>query len=237
MASVTVYLGNKNYSSWSLRPWLALKRTGVAFEEVVIPLDRPETKSKILENAPHGRVPSLRHGDVLVWESLAICEYLADAFPAAGLWPREAGARAYARAISSEMHAGLSKMRQALPMDIANRYPLGERLKFCQADVDRVTAIWREARERFGSRGAHGAGPFLLGGFSNADAMFAPVTTRFVTYGVPLDGVCSAYVEAMQQWPAMQEWTAAAKAEPWIIAYPAPGQGGEEPAGPATKRA
>lgn len=236
MADVTIYLGNKKYSSWSLRPWLALKQTGLAFEEVVIPLNQPDTKAKILQNAPHGKVPALRQGDLLVWESLAICEYLADAFPAAGLWPADRAARAYARSISSEMHGGFAQLRQALPMDITSRYPLGDRLSFCQADVERVVSIWREARERFGSRAAHGAGPFLFGGFCIADAMFAPVTTRFITYGVPLDAVCSAYVEAVQQWPAMQEWIAGAKAEPWVIDYPAPGQGGEEPARRASSR-
>jgi glutathione S-transferase len=223
MAAITIYLGNKNYSSWSLRPWLALKHAGAAFDEEVIALDQAETKSSIRRHSPTGLVPCLVHGEVVVWESLAICEYLAEAFPAAGLWPKDVSTRAYARAIATEMHGGFAAMRKAMPMDIRSRHPLGERLAYCRGDVDRVTALWREARQRFGARGANGAGPFLLGGFSIADAMYAPVTTRFTTYGVPLDPVCTAYVEAVRQWPPMQEWSAAAAAEPWQIHYPPPG--------------
>jgi glutathione S-transferase len=222
MPDIAIYLGNKNYSSWSLRPWLALKQTGAPFAETVIPLDQPNSKAAILAQSPSGRVPALRHGDVLVWESLAICEYLAETFPKAGLWPADPAARAYARAIANEMHGGFAKLRGAMPMDISRRHPLENRLDVCRPEVDRVCAIWREARERYGSRGAHGAGPFLMGGFSIADAMYAPVTTRFATYGVPLDDACRAYVEAVLHWPAMQEWSAAARAEPWVIEYPKP---------------
>jgi glutathione S-transferase len=223
MAGITIYVGNKNYSSWSLRPWLALKQTGAPFEEVVIPLDQSGTTTEIRRHSPTGLVPCLEHDGRIVWESLAICEYLAETFPDAGLWPRDPGARAYGRCIATEMHGGFAKLRQALPLDISRRHPLADRLSFCQANVDRVTAIWREARERYGARGAHGEGPFLLGGFSIADAMYAPVTTRFETYGVPLDPVASAYVAAMRALPATQAWSTAAAAEPWVIAYPAPG--------------
>jgi len=212
MVDFTVCIGNKNYSSWSLRPWLALKQTGASFAEVVIPLDQPESLDNLRRHSPSGRVPVLRHGDVVVWESLAICEYLADRFPAAGLWPAATAARAHARAISCEMHAGFAELRRLLPMDIRRRWPLAARLEKAGADVARVTAIWRECRERFG-----GDGPFLFGRFTAADAMYAPVTTRFVTYGVPLDPVSSAYVDAVLRWPAMQEWSAAAAREPWEI--------------------
>lgn len=227
MAEITIHIGNKNYSSWSMRPWLALKHTGAAFEEAMIRLDAaaagnalaPETMAKLRQHSPSGRVPVLRHGTITVWESLAICEYLAERFPAARLWPEEHAARAHARAISSEMHAGFGALRENLPMEISRRWPPGRRIAKAQADIDRVTAIWRECRDRFGKSGANGAGDFLFGGFSIADAMFAPVTTRFVTYGVPLDAVSSAYVTAIQRWPAMAEWIAAAKAEPWVISY------------------
>jgi glutathione S-transferase len=217
MAEFTIYIGNKNYSSWSLRPWLALKHTGAAFEEVIIPLDQKDSAANLRRQSPSGRVPVLRHGTLTIWETVAICEYLAEQFPAARLWPAERDARAHARAVSNEMHAGFAALRNLLPMDISRRWPLGDRLAKVGPDVERVAAIWRECRQRFGSRGANGAGDFLFGGFTIADAMFAPVTTRFLTYSVPLDPVCSAYVADMQRWPAMQEWAAAAKAEPWVI--------------------
>jgi glutathione S-transferase len=227
MADITIYIGNKNYSSWSMRPWLALKHIGVAFDEVMIRLDAaavgntlsPATMATLRRHSPSGRVPVLRHGATVVWESLAICEYLAEQFPLARLWPADTAARAYARAISSEMHAGFAALLEYLPMEISRRWPLGHRVAKVQADVDRVTAIWRECRDRFGKSGANGAGNFLFGGFSVADAMFAPVTTRFVTHGVPLDAVSSAYVAALQAWPPMAEWIAAARAEPWVIQY------------------
>jgi glutathione S-transferase len=186
---------------------------------VLIPLDQPQTKAAINSKSPCGRVPVLRHGDTLVWESLAICEYLAETFPAARLWPQAPVARAHARAVSNEMHAGFSDLRRYLPMDLGQRWPLGERLTRAGADIARVTAIWRECRERFGARS--GAGDFLFGAFTIADAMYAPVTTRFLTYSVPLDPVSTAYVEAVSRWPAMREWTDAAQAEPWVIHYDA----------------
>jgi glutathione S-transferase len=219
MSDITIVLGNKNYSSWSLRPWLALKHTGTAFDEVVIPLYRDGSKEKILNWSPAGKVPILRHGDVTVWESLAICEYLADAFPGAQLWPQDRAARAVARSVSTEMHGGFVPLRQNLPMDMSRRHPGGERIEKAQADIDRVTTIWRECRTRFGAAGANGKGPFLFGGFTVADAMYAPVATRFLTYGVALDPASAAYVDAVMDLPAMREWGAAAAAEPWVIEY------------------
>ena len=219
MPDITIVLGNKNYSSWSLRPWLALKHAGAAFDEVVIPLYRDGSKEKILSWSPAGKVPILRHGDIIVWESLAICEYLADGFPAALLWPQDRGPRAVARSVSTEMHGGFATLRQNLPMDMSRRHPGAERIEKAQADIDRVTTIWRECRQCFGAAGATVKGPFLFGGFTIADAMYAPIATRFLTYGVTLDPVCAAYVDAVMDLPAMREWGAAAAAEPWVIEY------------------
>ena len=219
MADITIVLGNKNYSSWSLRPWLALKQTGVAFDEVVIPLYRDGSKEKILRWSPAGKVPVLKHGETTVWESLAVCEYLADAFPAARLWPEDRSARAVARSLAAEMHGGFASLRQNLPMDLSRRHPGAERIEKAKADIDRVTTIWRDCRKRFGERGANGKGPFLFGGFTNADAMYAPMITRFLTYGVPLDPACAAYADAVMDLPAMRDWAAAAAAEPWVIEY------------------
>jgi glutathione S-transferase len=219
MTDFTIYIGNLSYSSWSLRPWLALKQTGAPFEEAVIPLYQPGSKAEVLRHSPSGRVPALRHGDTILWESLAICEYLAELFPAARLWPEDRTARAFARAVSNEMHAGFVELRQNLPMDLRRRWPLAERMRRAGADIERVTTIWRECRAGFGRHDANGPGEFLFGGFTIADAMFAPVTTRFLTYDVPLDPVSRAYVDAIREFPAMKDWAAAAQAEPWVISY------------------
>ena len=218
LADITIVIGNKNYSSWSLRPWLALRQTGAAFEEVLIPLDQADSAESLRRHSPTGRVPVLRHRTLVVWESLAICEYLAERFPGARLWPVDLAARAHARAVSNEMHAGFADLRRAMPMDICHRWPLGSRFDRARKDIERVTALWRECRERFGQAAGDEGGEFLFGRFSIADAMYAPVATRFVTYGLPLDPVCAAYVNALQAWPAMQEWAAAAAREPWVIA-------------------
>ena len=216
MSDITIVLGNKNYSSWSLRPWLALKHTGAAFDELVVPLYRDGFREQILAWSAAGKVPILRHGDLTVWESLAICEYLAETFPDARLWPRDRAPRALCRAVSSEMHGGFTGLRQNLPMDLSRRHPGAGRIEQAQADIDRVTTIWRDCRARFG---ATGAGPFLFGDFTVADAMYAPVATRFLTYGGALDPVCAGYVEALMDLPAMRDWAAAAAAEPWVIGY------------------
>ena len=217
MADLTLYIGNKNYSSWSLRPWLALKQAGATFNEVLIPLDQPDTPDLLRRHSPSRRVPVLQHGGLVLWESMAICEYAAELFPAARLWPEDREARAVARAVANEMHGGFADMRRHMAMDIRSRWPLNGRLGAAQTDIDRVMQIWRDCRERYGSYGAHGAGPYLFGGFTVADAMFAPVATRFVTYGVPLDTAARGYVDAINALPAMKAWTAAARAEPWTI--------------------
>lgn len=214
MPDITIVLGNKRYSSWSLRPWLALKHTGAAFDEVVIPLYRDGSKEQILRHSPAGKVPILKQDGVTVWESLAICEYLADRFPAAGLWPADPAARARARSVSTEMHGGFAALRQNLPMDLSRQGGDPARVAAAQADIDRVAQIWRDCRAE------HGAdGPFLFGQFTNADAMYAPVVCRFRIYGVTLDPVCAAYVDAVMDLPAMREWTAAAAEEPWTLEF------------------
>jgi glutathione S-transferase len=214
LADLVIVIGNKNYSSWSLRPWLALKATGAPFEEVMIALRQPETKAKILAHSPAGKVPVLKHGDLLVWESLAICEYLAEAFPDAGLWPSDARARAVARSVSTEMHAGFMGLRRDLPMDLHRKGAApgipGEEAK---ADIARVQQVWQDCRGRFGSLEGDEGGPFLFGRFSVADCMYAPVATRFRTYGAKLDPVSAAYVDAVYAHPAMQDWLAGAKGE------------------------
>jgi glutathione S-transferase len=215
MSDVFLLIGNKNYSSWSLRPWLALKQSGISFEEKLVPLDQPDTRARILAFSPSGRVPLLRHGEVEVWESLAICEYLNEAFPEAQLWPRERAARAHARAISNEMHAGFVELRHNLPMDMRRELTAKSRAARVPGEIARIEQIWTQARERYGSEG-----PFLFGRFSIAGCMYAPVVSRFRTYGVELGPVGAAYVAAILNMPAMQEWLEAARNEPWVIRYP-----------------
>ena len=214
MESLPLVIGNKAYSSWSLRPWLALRQAGAVFDEVVIPLRRPETKPEILEHSAAGKVPVLHRGGLTVWESLAICEAVADLFPAAGLWPEDAAVRTVARAAATEMHGGFPEVRKAFPMDL-KRTPAPRPVPAeTAAEIARLTALWGGLRERYG----HG-GPFLFGRFTIADAMYAPVCVRFDSYRVPLDPVSQAYVEAVLAMPAMAVWRAAALAEPWEIAY------------------
>lgn len=208
----TIVLGNKNYSSWSLRPWLALKRTGAPFEEIVIPLDQPETKEAILAHSGAGRVPVLHHGERTIWESLAICEYLAELFPDAGLWPADQEARAAARAVSCEMHAGFVSLRGHMPMNIRESLPGGGMTAEVEADIGRIQFIWESCRENFG-----GGGDFLFGGFTIADAMFAPVVMRLRTYAVDLSTTCRTYSDAVWNLPEMQEWVSAAREEPFDI--------------------
>ena len=212
MADIKIYLGNKNYSSWSLRPWLALKQTGVEFDEELIPLSEANTRSTILRYSPSGRVPALIHNGLTVWDSLAICEYLAESFPAAQLWPADAAARAVARALSAEMHSGFAALRNHLPMNMRSSFPNRGVTPEVQADINRIPAIWRDCRKRFGE-----GGPFLFGGFTNADAMYAPVVSRFRTYRIELEDEAQAYADAVWALPALQEWLTAAKNEPMII--------------------
>ena len=211
MAEFTIYLANKNYSSWSLRGWLMLKQTGAAFDEFVIPLYEPESRAEILRHTPSGKLPTLIHGKVTVWESLALGEYLAELFPERGLWPKDRAARAHARAISHEMHAGFLPLRRHFPMNMRKTFDRAV-IPEAQADIDRITAVWRGCRKSFGA-----SGDFLFGTFGIADAMYAPVVSRFLTYKVPLDPESEAYAAAVTAWPAYQEWLAAARREPMVI--------------------
>jgi glutathione S-transferase len=213
-AELLLYVGNKNYSSWSLRAYLALAATGAPFRDEVIPLDLPGSKAALRDVNPAGRVPVLLHGDLRVWDSLAICEYLAEVFPDAQLWPVERAARARARSISAEMHSGFVALRTDMPMDLRARRPGVGHTPDALADVGRIVAIWRECRA------SAAGGPFLFGRFSIADAMFAPVTGRFITYGVELDAASQAYVDAVQALPAMRAWRQAAEQESWTIDDP-----------------
>lgn len=205
--ALTLVIGTKRYSSWSLRPWLALKATGAAFREVEIALRQPETKAAILRHSPSGKVPLLDEDGFKVWDSLAICEYLAEQFPAARLWPEEARARAVARAVSAEMHSGFLPLRRDCAMDVLADTPMAEISEEVAADVARIDAIWSDCRARFGADG-----PFLFGRFSIADAMFAPVASRVKTYHLPVGAVSRAYVETIMAMAEMRAWIAAAAA-------------------------
>jgi len=200
-------LANKNYSSWSLRAWLGLTQAGVVFDEVKIRLGFPDTKERILGYSPGGKVPVLRDGQVRVWESIAILEYAAERWPDKHMWPSDRSARALARAVSAEMHAGFSALRTAMPMNCRGRYPGKGRSAAVDADIRRIEAIWTDCLKRSG-------GPFLCGAFSIADAMYAPVASRFLTYDVKLAGAVQQYAEGVLALPAMQEWYAAATIEP-----------------------
>jgi glutathione S-transferase len=214
MKELTLVVGSKNYSSWSLRPYLALAHTGQPFREVLVRLGEPDTAANIAKYSPSGRVPTLVHGELVVWDSLAICEYLAELFPQAGLWPQDAAARAVARSVTAEMHSGFANLRNHMPMNLRARRPGEGRAPGVAEDISRITSLWRECRSRFGQ-----GGPFLFGAFSIADAFYAPVVTRFVTYGVELDAVCGAYRDAVMALPAMRTWMEAAQGEPPLARY------------------
>ena len=212
--ALTLILGNKNYSSWSLRPWIAMRQAGIDFTDEVIPLYQPGSREHVLKYSPTGKVPVLLDGDMPIWESLAILEHLAEKFPAAGLWPKEARARAHARAISAEMHAGFAALRNHCPMNM-RRPPKARTLTpEVEEDVKRIEAIWADSRARFGQ-----SGPFLLGAFSAADAMYAPVVSRFSSYAIPVGAPARDYMQAMMALPAWKEWAATAAAESWVMPH------------------
>jgi Glutathione S-transferase len=207
----TLVIANKCYSSWSLRPWLLMKQLGIAFDEITIPLDLPDTKEKVLKHSPAGKVPILIDGDVTVWESISIMEYIGDAF-GAPVWPEDRKARAMARSVAAEMHASFMALRSACPMNLGKKYAQKDRGEAVMRDVARFAAIVTEARERFGA-----GGPFLFGAFSAADAMYAPLATRLDTYSIPLDGTTKAYVDTILSLPAFREWREAGLKESWIV--------------------
>ena len=213
MPSLKLVIANKAYSSWSLRPWILLTHFGVPFDEVVVPLDQPDTRERLLEYSPTARAPVLIDGDTTVWDSLAIIEYLAELRPGLPVWPSESPARALARSLSAEMHSGFQALRQHCPAQFlrpVRAIPLPPEVA---ADVQRIEAAWSDARRRFGA-----GGPFLFGAFSAADAMFAPVVNRLHIYDIAIGEAARAYSEAVRALPAWKAWIAGAEAETWRIA-------------------
>ena len=207
MAKATLTIISKNYGSWSLRGWLMARFAGLDFEERLLPPDDPDARAEIMLLSPSFLVPCLTHDGVKVWDTLAIGEYLNEIKPKAGLLPADRAARAHCRAVCGEMHSGFSSLRAALPMNLKAHYPGFKIWARAQADIDRITAIWRECLDTYG-------GPYLFGERSMADAMYAPVCTRFVTYDVNLDEQCAAYCKRIMALPEMVEWIEAAKQEP-----------------------
>ncbi|UTW06819.1 glutathione S-transferase family protein [Pseudomonas benzenivorans] len=205
---LTLIIGDKTYSSWSLRAALALELAEAPYSELLIPLDRPDTHARILAHSPTGKVPLLQTEEGPVWDSLAIGEYLAERFPEAHLWPRGEYARALARSLCAEMHSGFAALRTHLPMDLKRDQALAQVPADAQADIRRICALWTDCRERFGQDG-----PFLFGHPSLADAFFAPVAARLRSYRIELPQVAAAYVETVYRWPAFQRWFQAAQTE------------------------
>jgi glutathione S-transferase len=206
MAKATLSISCKNYSSWCLRGWLLCKLAGIEFDETIVSLNDPSARAELLLLSPSFLVPCLTHDGIKVWDTLAIGEYLAETYPQANLLPADRAARAHCRAICGEMHSGFYNLRSALPMNVKAHHAGFKVWAGAQADIERVFAIWREF---LGTSG----GPYLFGRLSMADAMHAPVCTRFITYDVTMDAPCAAYCRAIMSWPAMEEWVAAAKAE------------------------
>ncbi|MCJ2183083.1 glutathione S-transferase family protein [Novosphingobium sp. 1949] len=215
-------IGNKNYSSWSLRGWLACKQSGLHFDELTVPIlgeDWDRIKTETDELAPsHGKVPILWDGDAVVWDSLAIIDYLADKVGRDRFWPKDEAARAMARSMVAEMHAGYMALRRALPMNVRKRITDAPITEEVRADIVRLLTLWAEARARFGK-----GGPFLFGTFGAADVFYAPIVSRFLTYGIGVPGFAQAYMQAVWEHDWMQAWIAAAEAEEWVIEqYEAP---------------
>jgi glutathione S-transferase len=210
--ALLLIIGNKNYSSWSMRPWFAMKVAGIPFEEEVISLNAPDFKERLLKVSGTGKVPTLIDGDTKVWESLAIFEYLADKFPDKQLWPADVKARAHARTISSEMHAGFIPLRRACPMNLWRPVKKMQLNDDATANIRRIDAMWSECLARFGA-----GGPFLFGKFTAADAMYAPVVSRFHTYDVDVSATARTYMEAVMALPAWSEWEGAGVKEPWVL--------------------
>lgn len=213
---LTLVIANKMYSSWSMRPWLLLRAFGIPFEEVLIPFRDPiesaEWRAEVARHVPSHTVPALVDDGVPVWDSLAIIDHVADTHPDLAIWPRDKAARAFARSIAAEMHSGFRALRGACPVNLGKSYAARDRGAAVAADVERITWIWRTARERFGAQG-----PFLFGAFGAADAMYAPVATRLATYAIAVDPVSQAYIDAIHALPAFQEWREAALDEAWIV--------------------
>ena len=212
MERPTLIIGNRNYSSWSLRAWLALDATGQEFDEVVIPLGQSDTTEEILRWSPTGRVPALHDGEIRLWDSLAICEHLAETCPEASLWPNDARERAAARSVVAEMHSGFVALRKHMPMNLRATYPVADHQGGVEDDITRIESIWKDCRTRFG-----GEGDLLFGGFTIADAFYAPIVSRFSTYGISPGGIAGEYMDAVWDLPAMQDWAEKARAEKWSV--------------------
>ena len=210
MTGLTLFVGNKNYSSWSMRPWMAMTAAGIDFEDVVIPFDFAAGNPEIRAVSPTGKVPLLRHGDFLVWESLAIIDYVAELFPDAGVWPADRHARARARSYSMEMLSGFRALRGACPMNIRRAKKALDVAEDVRSDVARIETIWRQALAQSG-------GPFLFGAFTAADAMYAPVVNRFDVYDLVADPETLGYMNRVKAHPAFLKWEEAARAEPWVV--------------------
>ena len=216
----TLVIGNKNYSSWSMRAWLALREAGIAFNEIRIPLFAPGSHERILRYSPAARVPVLLAADTTIWDSLAICETVAELHPEKRLWPQDAAARCHARAICAEMHSGFQALRSGMPMNIRAVLPGKGRSAEVDRDIERITQMWLACRERFGA-----GGDMLFGHFTIADAFYAPVVMRFMTYAVDLPPVASRYAKAVRALPSVGEWVAAAREETEVIADAEPYSG------------
>ena len=212
MANLTLVIGNRNYSSWSFRAWLVLRASGLEYNEVQIPLGREDSQQQILHYSPAGLVPVLVWDDTVVWDSLAIAEHVAERAPAARLWPEDQDARAAARAGSAEMHAGFRALREHMPYNARRQIRHLDVRSDARVDIDRICDCWRTCRAEFGA-----AGPFLFGGWSIADAMYAPVVKRFQIYDVALDVEADAYCDAVGNLPAVREWESQALDETWVI--------------------
>jgi glutathione S-transferase len=208
----TLVIGNQNYSSWSLRPWLAMHQFGIPFQQVRLALYQPDTASQLNHYSPTAKVPVLIHDGTPIWESLAILEYLAEQHPQFAWWPADRQQRATARSLSAEMHAGFQALRHDMPMNCRKIFPPGPISSAVQQDIERMTQIWRTCRQQSEATGA-----FLFGPFGIVDAMFAPVVLRFRTYSVALDAPCQAYAEAILALPGMQTWLQAAEVEPEVL--------------------
>ena len=207
MARATLTISSKNYSSWSLRGWLLCRMAGLEFKEARVDIDDPESRQELLLLSPSVLVPRLTHNDVTVWDTLAIAEYLAEIAPNAGLLPTDRARRAHCRSVSGEMHSGFHNLRSALPMNLKARHKTFKIFSGARPDVERITTIWTECLQAYG-------GPYLFGDISVADAMYAPVCTRFRTYAVQIDPLLARYCDTIFDWPLMREWTEGALAEP-----------------------
>ena len=201
-------ISSRNYSSWSLRGWLLCKLAGLDIIEETVPIDAPGQRAELLLLSPSVLVPRLTHEGASIWDTLAIAEYLNETFPAAGLYPADKLARAHCRSVSGEIHSGFHNLRSALPMNLRSRHASSPLFAGAKPDIERIEAIWQDCVERYGGPWLFGAKPTV------ADAMYAPVASRFTSYAVALDPICDAYAQTIEAWPLMQEWTRAALSEP-----------------------